>query len=173
MNSAWAERLQNALGKLRRIDFGYPLGENVIRPLPSGRDARSILEEENIHSPDLASFYGSCDGVSLPDVQNGYFLMSLLELVDGLREKEPRTVVGRVSGSMVVFGWTGGGQRFALMLEGGSIWWLGNGLVEDRVFYSEEGNARKIASDLPGFLLRLAEDAEAFVADEQGHSFIA
>src|SRR5262245_50128178 len=73
-------QLQNLLEKLKEIDFGYPIGTNVIKPPSRDLETRDGLHGVGVLQDQLFEFYSSCDGISMPDVHAGYFLKSLDEL---------------------------------------------------------------------------------------------
>jgi hypothetical protein len=155
---------------LEPMDFGYPVGENEIRPPKKLK--RAIPRE-------LVPLYAECDGPDLPDVRNGYFLSSTSHLdLDG-RKGERVRVSGRESFAICVFGTDGGGGRFALRLndgaiDGGAVYYLPSEGAVIRGTWEERGRiqAIPIAGDVMGFLERLADDVEAFARRDEDHKYL-
>ena len=139
----------------------------------SEQNVSEIMKANNINIPALEDLYQELDGVSLPDVQNGYFLKSLSNLIEGIRGKEPVSVSGEIEGSILVFGSTGGGQKIAIFQDDKSILLLENGLVENGVFHAENHSVKIIARSFEGFLDKLLQDVDAFVNDSLDYSYIA
>ena len=173
IDPTWASRLSNLLRELHSIDFGYPLGCNVVRAC-EGSEVEAVLRSEGLDAiPGLQAFYRICDGVNCPDVHNGYFLKSLTDLVEGVRDREPLTIGGCLEGSIAVVGSTGGGGRFAIYCPNGSVLLLGCGLVQDRVFHAVPESVKVMAPSFGEFLERLLLDVEAFVVDTPGYHYMA
>lgn len=170
---AWTDNISRALEDLRRIDFGYPISENVVVSVSEKRDAGMLLDAEGLQLPELADFYGHCDGLRMPDIRNGYFLKSLSDLICGIREREPTAMAGLSVDPILVIGSTGGGQRFAINRRSQAVLMLGNGFVKDRTFKADGENVRVVASGLDVFLERILADVEAFIADRRDHEYIS
>lgn len=164
-------RLGGLLRDMYGIDFGYPLGENKIVP---PNDYIEQFKAIAALPPSAVTFYKNCDGVSLPDVQNGYFIHGA-EVI-ALNSSEPLEIVDvrtQAAIPILVFGSTGGGGRFAMNLETGEVLLLSDGLVMNRVFEATGANVVCVASDWDEFMERLLDDVEAFVIDKPNHIFMA
>jgi hypothetical protein len=172
--SAWTALLKSLLEQLRQMDFGYPLGANVIRSPQSISLVDECLESVELHEHgSIHDFYSACDGISLPDVHVGYFVKPVAELPRVRLQSEPIEVVGETSGRIVVFGSTGGGGLFALRRGLWDVLYLAPGRMESGTYFSAEGQVGIVASDFLGFLVRLLDDVKAFVTGERNHVFIA
>ena len=113
---AWRDELERALDDLMRMDFGYPIDVQELRPAASSAG--------NVPLP-LAAVYQACDGLSLPDVHNGYFIAQSDRLDDLRRRGVPvRLAVDGRCVPIVVFGSDGGGNSFALREDDQSVWFL-------------------------------------------------
>lgn len=81
MNTSEAiDQIRAQLPDLYAIDFGYPLGDNVVRDANRQNGFPDAFVSKR-GANWLASLYLACDGLSLPDVHTGYFLESLERLV--------------------------------------------------------------------------------------------
>jgi hypothetical protein len=167
------EKLSGLATALTTIDLGYPLGDNRVRPAPSVMTRASILERIRELSPSLTDFYVWCDGLSFPDVHNGYFISSADQLLDNSSslvriEGEPHD-----SGIPVVaIGSGGGGQRFVVRSDNGEVLILSGGLLENGIFHSDGSNVVEVAPDWNTFLERLICDVEAFINDDHDHIYL-
>ena len=170
---AWLRQLDDCLRTLREIDLGYPQGENVALSPPDPASLEALIARAGLdpRAPIIA-FYRACGGLSLPDVYNGYFIGSPDQLLGTLVD-EPRRLADPFSCDILVFGWDGGGGRFALGTTGdGQVLHLGDGAVRDGVFDGEDA-VRVVAPDFPSFLERLLADVEAFVRDDRKWEYLA
>jgi hypothetical protein len=81
--------VKSALRKLREVveqfcevDLGYPKGEHRVL---DQKDPDSVADKCRLlgiaPASSLATFYAYCDGIDLPDVGNGYYVLSSTELV--------------------------------------------------------------------------------------------
>jgi len=172
----WIEETESILTELRQIDFGYPLGENVIRP-PS-----PSLEPERVRSGlpphirhQLIKFYKCSDGLSWPDVRNGLFIESFDRLVTAGERGEPDELFVRGSTErrgIIVFGTDGGGGRFCIDQTTGRILHVAGGEVLEKRLEVDSGQVSGVADDFVGFLVRLQGDLRAFVEDDREHQFL-
>jgi len=164
-------RLATTLGELDLIDFGYPLGENTISPPRS--DAIALLAESGLSAvKGLAELYSACDGISMPDVHNGYFIDPLWRILNNDPSSAPRTVLQETEISAVTLGSTGGGGLFVADRQGGRIFHLPPGPLHDGRYDGRQANVRVVAEDISQFLDLIVDDAEAFVRHDQGHRYL-
>ncbi|MDR3620843.1 MAG: hypothetical protein P4L85_15940 [Paludisphaera borealis] len=85
-------RLTAILDELAGIDLGYPMGENTISPPKSG--AVALLAEAGLSAiSGLNELYSACDGISMPDIHNGYFIKPLQRVLEYDPASEPRTIL--------------------------------------------------------------------------------
>jgi hypothetical protein len=168
----WMEDLSVVVADLSGINLGYPQGENIVRRKTREKVIK-IPSAYELTATDLAEFYNCCDGVSLPDVQNGYFIKSLSDLIEGFEKSEPRRLQGSMSNEIIVFGSTGGGNRFVQLQPNGMIVKLGNGFVKDRLFHATIESATIISQNFDDFLELLLGDVRAFVSADEAHLYIA
>lgn len=177
IGSKWIVKMNHLLTELRALDLGYPIENNIIAPACANIDTDSMEKfiKSKMSIAGLIAFYTKCDGISLPDVNNGYFIKSLDKFLLGLSEKseEPLFVNGECEGNIAIIGSTGGGHRFAIKTDSGCVIKLGNGLVENRVFYGTSQNISVVADSWDIFLTRLVSDVEAFVHNIEDHIYIA
>ncbi|MEU0880188.1 hypothetical protein ABZ345_16430 [Lentzea sp. NPDC005914] len=132
--------------------FGYPPGENKVtpatEPVPDGVD--------DLPAP-LAEFYRHVAEVSLPDLQNGYFISNARHTVGGRDGRQIVRVEGALTSDLVTFGADGGGTHFALGLpDGAPVYQLPPGAVDRRGVYDDwDSRVRVVAASLPEFLTAL------------------
>lgn len=169
----WKHSLELLLEKLYEIDFGYPLGENKIIQRNFSCDVSEAMKTYGIDIPLLEEFYLMSDGISLPDIQNGYFLKSLSDFIEGIQGKEPISISGEIKGQILVLGSTGSGQKIVFFKKDKSILLLENELVKHEIFYATNKSIKVIAISFEEFLNKLLQDVDAFVNDIQDHIYIA
>jgi hypothetical protein len=161
----WLYDVNNLLLQLRAIDFGYPLGENLL--LAPSEDGAVPQNTE------LAEFYSCCDGLRWPDVGNGYFLRSKSELDMAKNEYDPTAVKGDKRGPITVLGSTGTGILFALRSETGEVMKLPSSRIERNLYDNSDSRAQIIANSVRQFVDKLKDDLQAFVGDTAEHQYLA
>ncbi|MCP2329535.1 hypothetical protein HDA40_008042 [Hamadaea flava] len=162
----WKAALRTHLDQLAVVfeqRFGYPFDEesnfvsDADQELPTGGDATAF-------PPALADFYAEVGEVSLPDVNNGYFIHPADRLPVAADWGLPTRVdVGSI-GEVATFGSDGGGGFFCLARHRGVIFHLPPGRVDDGVYTGGLGDPRLIADDFEGFLARILVVIGEFVA---------
>jgi len=160
------------LPDLYRIDFGYPLGDNVVRD--AGRShglSEAFMSTKGAKW--LASLYLACDGLSLPDVHSGYFLKPLERVLSFSRSSEPDTIVGEQEVAVLPFGSTGDGSLFVVDCERGAVLLLSPGPLREGRYDGPNGKVKEVAVTVPQFAERLYRDVEAFIDNNQQHSYLA
>jgi hypothetical protein len=160
------------LPELYAIDFGYPLGDNIVRETnrPNGLPEDFTTKRG---ANWLASLYLACDGLSLPDVRSGYFLKPLAKVVSYDLTSEPDTVTGEEDIAVLPFGSTGDGSLFVVDCETGRVLQLSPGLMRGGRYNGLEGKVKHIAASVPEFAERLCGDLQAFINDDQQHNYMA
>lgn len=167
----WKADTESLLVKLRAIDFGYPLGENIICDVAEEHSLELGESLDSSASQDLREFYSICDGIRWPDVHNGYFLKEHGEIGIPRDEYEPTQVDGPLSCSVIVVGSTGTGALFAVSREG-ELLLLQPRRIEKNIYFDPDGTIQVVAPDFSTFCQLLLKDLEAFVEDKPGHSYI-
>ncbi len=157
-------RTKKLLSQLQTIDFGYPLGENILRDPSIEIDARFDSE--------ITQFYSQCDGLSWPNVVNGYFIRKSSEFGKVKNEYDPISIEGDLSGEIAVLGSTGSGVLFARRSENGQILALPPAKIAANIYYNSDCGATIIANSLKEFYVKLMEDLQAFVEDRAEHQFL-
>ena len=166
MNYHYAvNQVKTLLTQLRNIDFGYPLGDNILREPSVG-----IFPADG---DEIAEFYCYCDGLSWPDVANGYFIYKRADFGMAKNEYDPTSIEGDLGGEISVLGSTGTGVLFARRNEDGRILSLPPSKIKANVYDNTDSRAKVVAGSLNEFFLKLTEDLNAFVEDEAGHSYLA
>lgn len=169
--SHWFDALTTALAELKQKDFGFPIGNNRILPAKPAVEVHRVIGEIGVEpDPSIVEFYTRCDGVSLPGVQNGYFVHSLDNLT---ARKPPHHVTGEFEADVVIVGSTGGGQLFALRKGQMNVLFLPHGLVNNGVYDGTSAPVRILADSFAELLDRLLVDVEAFLRSTRNHEFIA
>lgn len=134
---------------------GYPPGEQRV----DGPAAAAVLDEaagRDFPAP-LLDLHRACAEVSLPDVENGWFLHRLERVLAGLDGADPVRVAGRWEVDVVVFGSDGGGTLLALEAAAGRVLALPPGPVDGQVYDDSLEPATVVADSLPAFLTQLEE----------------
>ncbi len=142
--------------------FGYPFdeGSNFVR------DADQVFLAgggQAAFPPALAEFYAEIDEVSLPDINNGYFIHPANRLPVAADWGLPiRVDVGSI-GDVATFGSDGGGGFFCMDRRSGWIYHLPPGQLVDGAYAGGLGDPRMIAENLDVFLQRLLVVIQEFV----------
>lgn len=161
----WRERIEELLSDLSEINFGYPLGVNELHAPQSPQKVRIALESVGLtQHADLFQFYSVCDGLSWPDVENGYFIDRVASLT---RSRTKEFAIHRISGKqdydVVPFGSLGGGEQFVIRQENGNTLFLPAGHVEAGVYHNTDDRVMLISTDFSQFATQLLETLETFV----------
>lgn len=169
----WLDDVNAWLRKLTNVDLGYPQGNNEIRYAAAKERVRAAGDEPLL-SLELRTFYQVCDGASLPDIRNGYFIRSFADLRRGAESDDPTVIAGGpYKGPIIIFGSDGGGGLFAFRADEGDVLLLRGGQIAGRAYCDRGRNAERIAVSFDEFLLRLLSDISAFVEDTPGHTYIS
>jgi hypothetical protein len=113
------------------------------------------------------------DGLTMPDVHNGYFIDTAARVVDAATRGLPTRIAGDPQRDVQVFGSDGGGGLFALSTGGEVIYLQSDGVVDGGVFReSENVRARRIAVSVSEFLDLLLCDVRAFVTEKEHHRYL-
>jgi hypothetical protein len=171
MNSAEAiDQIKATLPDLYQIDFGYPLGDNVVRDPDRRGRSDAFMSKRGSHW--LEPLYLACDGLSLPDVHLGYFLKPVNKVATSNLSSEPETVVGEQEISVLAFGSAGDGSLFVVDCDRGRVLLLGPGHMREGRYDESTGKVKEVAATVPQFLERLYCDLRAFINDDQEHSYL-
>lgn len=165
------DKIRTMLPDLYAIDFGYPLGDNVVRIA----DRSNGLPDTFISKRGarwLTDLYLVCDGLSLPDVRSGYFIKPLDKVVSYDLSSEPDTIVGELDISVLPFGSLGDGSLFVVDCERGRVLLLAPGPMHAGKYDGIRGNVKEISPTVPLFVERLSDDLQAFINDDRQHEFI-
>lgn len=164
--------MKHLLAEMKAIDFGYPLGDNVVA---SPQDP--VIAKERLAAiggdavAAFQSFYACCDGLSLPDVRNGYFIKSIAKLGVSRPDSDPKEVIGEFAGAVLAFGSMGNGGLFVVRRIESDVLYLPPGPLHDGVYDGRQTQVKRLAPDLNTFLGLLLDDVKAFVRDTP-HQYI-
>ncbi|WP_146060474.1 hypothetical protein [Amycolatopsis sp. CA-128772] len=84
--------------------FGYPPDENGVKPATVEVDGLRVKMRDAGFPQELTDFFTSVEEVSLPDVNNGYFVHGPELVLAGVGGEQPTQVTGTVVDDIVVFG---------------------------------------------------------------------
>jgi hypothetical protein len=164
----WAGLMASLVLELASFDFGYlvPISANQFTPPIS----TPIIDQ----LPGmLIPLYRVCDGLRLPDVHNGYFLMPAKELIES---KDASSILqpSGLSIPVCVFGSDGGGSRFAVGTIDHSVYYVPSTVgVEGNMFIDgSRACSRKVSKSVVEFLMVLLTDVYAFVDGNTAHVFL-
>lgn len=164
---SWVHDVRAMLAEMALQDFGYPIGVNQVNE----RAPELPVEVP----PALRPLYSVFDGLSLPDVWNGYFIDQSERFASGVDHDDPTQLKGEPTRRICVFGSNGGGGRFALDLDDETIYYLpsSGAVYEDRVFQADRLEpVVRLAGSVMEFLDRLKADIEAFVHSKENHTYM-
>lgn len=151
----WVNALRILVKEFSTQDLGYPGGTNEVRNPQARQEGVPVF---------LHSLYEVCDGISLPDVQVGYFLEPASRVAAASKRGEPTRIEGKSTTPIHVFGSDGGGGRFAVGSEGAVYYLPSSGAVVDGAFLEDATvQARRVAPTVIAFLTALLSDIETFV----------
>ena len=168
----WKSHVEQLLTQLKTIDFGYPLGENVVRESAPGT---SFADERRLNATsvdELQNFYEVCDGVSWPDVQNGYFLKQREAIGQLKDEYDPIRVTGTDDYQITVVGSSGTGTLFAIN-GAGNVLSIPSGKIEQNAYFDTTGKIQVVAVSFSDFAEILLVDLKAFVEDKPEHAYVS
>jgi len=150
------------LGAVFEQRFGYPLDEDS--NFVSDADQETLAGvSEAAFPPALAEFYAEVGEVSLPDINNGYFIHPADRLLVAADWGLPvRVDVGEI-GDVATFGSDGGGGFFCASRRSGVIYHLPPGELVDGVYSGGLGGTRVVGENLESFLRRLLVVIREFV----------
>jgi hypothetical protein len=166
------QQLQAVLGMFQKIDFGYPLGDNYVRPQTSDNSTLSSYAT----LPDLKwlfQLYRECNGANIPDVRCGYFIKPLERVISYDRTSEPDTLVLDQESRIVPFGSTGGGDLFAIDQSDGRVLLLPPARMANGRYYGSTNIPYDIAPNVSVFISRIIEDVIAVTNNTKHHKYIA
>jgi hypothetical protein len=165
-------KIELLLKEVKSVDIGFPIGENVIRPPRSRSEVDGTLRNLGvIDYAYLFDFYCRCDGLSWPDVHNGYFVDSVRNLGRSDPDSDPDRIEGIGAENVLAIGSSGGGELFVLGKQSQRILLLPPGLLVSGVYHNRDGQARGIASNIAEMLQLFANDLEAFVKNTPGYAY--
>ncbi|MFI9779250.1 hypothetical protein ACIHCV_31900 [Streptomyces sp. NPDC051956] len=121
--NSWCKQVSAALGPLMSSfleTHGFPPGENdVALATDESHEATDELVDLTPIPSDLTTLYWVISEVSLPDIENGYFVHSPAVVAEHFREYGPVRVDDESPG--IVFASDGGGRLFAVA-GSGRVW---------------------------------------------------
>jgi hypothetical protein len=151
-------KLKYLVEEFLKIDLGYPKGEHRIREQGNPRGAAEMCKILGVASNgSFEKFYEYCDGIDLPDVGNGYYVLSLSDIVsvNGMNS-EPNRFNNK---DIVMFGTDGGGGRFVITKDSNEIYYLPTAEVTASRDY--RGHQVKLeVSGMEGFVQYLRDRVE-------------
>lgn len=170
---SWGSAAKRLLGELQEIDFGTPLGENVLHdPQPADAVQKCIDQLGLQDGRRLVEFYSYCDGFSWPDVHVGYFISPIARLAE-TQDGDPTMIVGGSNaGPVQLIGNDGSGRLFVMRKEEQDVLVLPPGEIVDGKYDDSDERSIWVAIDLKTFLQLLEDDLKAFVLDTPDHSFL-
>jgi hypothetical protein len=157
--------IRDIAARLSRLDLGYsPTGNRVSDPAVGSCLGRNL-------TPGLLDFYLKCDGFSLPDLHNGYFVHPV-----GWRESDrglPVSLAGEIVDAVATVGSSGGGELVCVSLTSQQTWALRPcEMVEGRMTVSSENAIVGRFQSFEGFLERVILDGRAFLDQRDNHEYL-
>lgn len=159
--------MSNLLSKLMRHfedGFGYPPGENRLRTATPERGRAAAEALTVIGAPaELINFYQKVDSLSMPDVENGFFVHSYVDVANGIKGEQPTRLTGSIDDEICIFGSDGGGGLFALSLTNGEVYRLSGGASIGSVYEVDEAGVDVVESNFWGFMNYLHTKLSNFI----------
>lgn len=146
--------------------------ENRVRVAALPADIDRLRSEAVLpNSNQLLRFYALSDGFSLMDCFNGVAVHSAAHVTSDLsKTNTPQAISGR---RCLCFGSTGGGDLFCVLSDGGEVVRLTEVAVKRGQTDPEEWQIRRVATDVLGFIVRVADDVTACLEERQGHEYLS
>lgn len=168
----WSDQVSVLLIAFQNLDLGYPTGENVLHSPVGSAGRQELIVRSNLAGfVDLSDFYSVCDGLSWPDIHNGYFVKRLREIGAARPSSEPSHVQG--IGDVVTVGSTGGGGLFVMRRDTRSVLLLRSGTLTNGTYITSTDNAQAVAADFQSFCNLLLRDLRAFVKGDSSHRYLS
>lgn len=142
--------------------LGYDVDFNGYLPPQKHELVYSILFKLDLEI--LEPFYTVCDGISLPDIWNGYFIHTIFQI----SKNQQYNLSQSQNMSIIVFGSDGGGGQFAIS-KVGEIYYLPVGEIIGKEY---RGKHRLVANSFLSFIDKLVCDAKAFLLDQRPHVYL-
>lgn len=115
------EEISDSLKTLSKVDLGYPKGINEVhRSVRSNSNAIRICDIHDESLRALNQFYICCDGMSLPDVDEGIFILCSSD-IGKLKDEFTPAQVHNNKTKILVLGSFGDGSYIALNKENGVV----------------------------------------------------
>lgn len=124
--------------------YGYPPDDHYVKVQEPGTPRPADLRSET-----LANFYATIFEVSLPDLDNGYFIHPAESATSDVH---PTRISGAVEDSITVFGSDGGGALFALSDTKPVVYRLHGGALIGTVYDVDGSGAEEFTSSFSQFL---------------------
>jgi hypothetical protein len=152
--------------------YGFEPSDHLLIRVPTQarEEVLAALSEAGLPA-ELVTLYSVVEEVSLPDVENGFFIHTPDTVVDAVRCGQPTTVNGSLGGRptdgarIAVFGSDGGGGLFALYPSDGRVYRLSGGSLIGGTYDIGDDDIAPTAEGLGPFLdhvrAMLAETASA------------
>lgn len=154
--------------------LGYPPGTNEVYTASMSKDQVSdVLEATDCPSGErLLGLYAEFDGLSWPDVQNGYYLRRIGSLIAGNGRRYPRIIdAGSRQHYVLTIGSSGGGDYVALDCSNGQILICGDGTMEGHALVSPR-RCEVVAGNVEELLDRMYSDLQAFASSTPKHKWL-
>lgn len=147
---------------------------NLIRPPMAAPESSALMQKLSIDAlPEVRDFYRLCNGLSLPDVYNGYFVHGLDEIERSLQQGAPTTLAGQDHTRLLPIGSDGGGALFAVNLDHHTeILYLPPAYIVASTYHGEATEVRVLAQTFTAFLARICDDFRAFLERTPGWSYM-
>jgi hypothetical protein len=170
--AGWLRSLERQLALLRLQELNY---QNLIRPPASVEVVRRFVEFAGLGAGDeMVRFYEACDGLAMMGVHVGYDIQPLEHMFcldpEGF---EPRRLKSDLGAAIVAFGSDGGGSRFARAANGGVLFLSSSGAVRQGTYDDLRAPTVLLAASFGGFLERLLQDVQHYVAGDYRWPFMA
>ncbi|RAG80347.1 hypothetical protein DN069_38640 [Streptacidiphilus pinicola] len=154
--NSWADQVADLASEFTtgfEARFGYPPGDNRLVSATPQDSERAVQTLSGLGVPgDLLQFYSRVESVSLPDLDNGFFIHSADSVADGMAGGQPTEVVGAIDERIVVFGSDGGGGLCALTIPDGRFLVLRGGALVGPRYDVDESGVQSLPGGLWGFL---------------------
>lgn len=109
-------------------------------------------------------FYRYCDGVSLPDICNGYFIHGLKLIAHGIQNDQPLWISDPWNCPIVVIGSVGDGGLFAIDKNRfGKVFFLPESRIVNQIYEARSVVVKILAYSYYDFLSKFEKDMKAYV----------
>jgi hypothetical protein len=164
----WATRLQAAVDRaLREVvsQFPFEASDHRVGPAVSATELGLLRRRVSWMPDDLIALHRHVGPVTLPDINNGFFLYPVDRLLDVLDQQGRPDRIGEPFTEhidVIAFGSNGGGDLYAMAVTDGRVFRIQDASYVGGVYDGTNRGVTVVGTDLSDFLERLLDAVTGF-----------